>query len=257
MIQDKDARIAEAAGIKPSRAYREQISLLRTKLRPVADLLPIVAEELGLEIGESWRIVGVSVPYRFDNQLANGQDAVAGMLSQGRLLKDHLKSLNTHEKLSIAGSRGGRPRKSLGFSETKAIEKLPSPSPLRTQVGTKARAHEHAPTHASARETTPPPEKPATEAKPPSRRGTRIDASRALSDADRAYAAGKGIADISTEYENFRDHWLQSANGNAEKKDWAAAWRTWVRKAVEFKARDAPKLPLEKPKHPQASEWEY
>lgn len=134
MIPDNDTRIAEAAGIKPSRAYRQQLALLRTKLRPVAQILPIVAEELGLETEWCWRIVGVSVPYRYDNQLANGPDIVVGMLSQARLFKDHLKSLNLGHKRATSGAKGGRPKKSNSFSEAKANGKLPTPTPVEEDL---------------------------------------------------------------------------------------------------------------------------
>ncbi|AQX19251.1 DUF1376 domain-containing protein [Bartonella sp. WD16.2] len=38
---------------------------------------------------------------------------------------------------------------------------------------------------------------------------------------------------VRTEIENFKDYWRSSANPNAVKKDWPAAWRIWVRKKIE------------------------
>jgi hypothetical protein len=55
------------------------------------------------------------------------------------------------------------------------------------------------------------------------------------SDADRAFAVAQGLDETQTDYQaaTFRDHWLQ-ATRNALKKDWAAAWRTWIRKGIEW-----------------------
>jgi hypothetical protein len=30
----------------------------------------------------------------------------------------------------------------------------------------------------------------------------------------------------------FRDHWLAASGVNATKRDWTAAWRTWMRRAT-------------------------
>ncbi|WP_024516811.1 hypothetical protein [Bradyrhizobium sp. Tv2a-2] len=46
---------------------------------------------------------------------------------------------------------------------------------------------------------------------------------------------GFNLADVHEMWGHFRDHYL--GNGKSF-SDWAATWRNWVRKAVEFKNRD-------------------
>jgi hypothetical protein len=52
-----------------------------------------------------------------------------------------------------------------------------------------------------------------------------------------AFAAKQGLdgARLARELDQFRDHWTAKSGRDAVKRDWQAAWRTWVRNAVEFK----------------------
>ena len=63
--------------------------------------------------------------------------------------------------------------------------------------------------------------------------GARLSHDWLPSDADVDYANSKGVR-VSVESENFRDYWLADTTAKARKADWAAAWRTWCRKAVQF-----------------------
>ena len=70
--------------------------------------------------------------------------------------------------------------------------------------------------------------------------GTRIAPDWRLSPVDREYAASNGFdaSEIECELEKFRDYWLAEAGPKAIKRDWHAAWRTWVRKALELLKRN-------------------
>lgn len=67
--------------------------------------------------------------------------------------------------------------------------------------------------------------------------GKRINPDMALTPYMIQYAKTKGMIQqtIELEFENFLDYWLQRSDGLAYKLDWVAAWRTWVRKSLEFK----------------------
>lgn len=43
-----------------------------------------------------------------------------------------------------------------------------------------------------------------------------------------------------TETANFVDYWTAASGSNATKRDWIAAWRTWMRKAQTDAERRAP-----------------
>lgn len=66
-------------------------------------------------------------------------------------------------------------------------------------------------------------------------RGTRLPADWQPSEADRAYALGKGAsaAMIDLEAEKFRNFWLAKTGIGATKRDWAATWRNWILSALE------------------------
>ena len=38
--------------------------------------------------------------------------------------------------------------------------------------------------------------------------------------------------------ERFRDHWLAKSGADGRKRDWDAAWRNWIRNAVEYEKRN-------------------
>lgn len=75
--------------------------------------------------------------------------------------------------------------------------------------------------------------------KPSVSRKARLPDHWCLSDQDREYAASEGlsVAEIEAEAEDFRDYWL--AKGDA-RMDWAASWRSWVRKSKTFNRPRAP-----------------
>lgn len=60
-----------------------------------------------------------------------------------------------------------------------------------------------------------------------------------------AFAASQGLTNgrVASELAKFRDHWTAKTGQDAAKADWQAAWRNWVRRAVEF----APKTPSDSP----------
>jgi hypothetical protein len=68
------------------------------------------------------------------------------------------------------------------------------------------------------------------------RSDSRLDPSWQPTQADLAYAEKIGV-NAATEAENFRDFWISKAGPNGLKRDWAAVWRNWCRKAKEMKGR--------------------
>ena len=73
-------------------------------------------------------------------------------------------------------------------------------------------------------------------------RGTRLPADFSLPDEWRQYAASKGLPEnrINHEAEQFRNHWLADGTARAVKRDWAAAWRTWIGNAITNFGRSPP-----------------
>jgi hypothetical protein len=67
-------------------------------------------------------------------------------------------------------------------------------------------------------------------------RGSRLPTDWAPDGTDLAYAAEKGLANgrALLEAEKFRDYWTAEAGPRASKANWQAAWRTWVRNAIEY-----------------------
>lgn len=77
-------------------------------------------------------------------------------------------------------------------------------------------------------------------------RGSRISADWRLDDVGRAYAVSQGLtsAEVDGEAAKFRDHWLAKAGADGRKADWAAAWRTWARNAIDRRGRgNGPRSP--------------
>jgi hypothetical protein len=65
----------------------------------------------------------------------------------------------------------------------------------------------------------------------PTERGSRLPADWTPSAADVAYCRERRPdLDPPTVAEAFRDHWNAASGQSASKRDWQAAWRTWVRK---------------------------
>ena len=79
---------------------------------------------------------------------------------------------------------------------------------------------------------------PAAPANRPKKSATRLAENWQPSEDDLAFARTLLPADhILAEADKFRDHWIQSNQPTAVKRDWSAAWRTWCRKAVEYGIR--------------------
>jgi hypothetical protein len=66
--------------------------------------------------------------------------------------------------------------------------------------------------------------------------GTRLDPSWQPTESDLAYAEKFGI-EPDKEADKFRDYWISRAGPGSVKRDWAAVWRNWCRKAKEMKGR--------------------
>lgn len=67
-------------------------------------------------------------------------------------------------------------------------------------------------------------------------RGARLPPDWNPGEAGFAFASKEGLLNGRTEVEveKFRDYWTAATGQHASKADWQAAWRTWVRKAVEI-----------------------
>ena len=88
----------------------------------------------------------------------------------------------------------------------------------------------------------PPPAEPAEPDKPrpvPKARPTRVPETFAVTDRLAEFAAAKGLSppEIAAEAEKFRDHYQATGKTMV---DWAAAWRTWVVRSIEFRTADRP-----------------
>lgn len=83
---------------------------------------------------------------------------------------------------------------------------------------------------------------------PRAARATRLPPDWTPSEADAAYARERGVDPV-VEAESFRDHFASKPGERGRSLNWSASWRTWVRKAVEFRAgrmggaRPAPAAP--------------
>ncbi len=78
-----------------------------------------------------------------------------------------------------------------------------------------------------------PPQHPPTE--PPIKPATRLSADWQPDNDDEAYCLRRGWtpAQVRESADAFRDYWIASAAQTAKKLDWAAAWRTWVRRSEQ------------------------
>lgn len=65
-------------------------------------------------------------------------------------------------------------------------------------------------------------------------RGTRLNTDWVPTEADIAYALNKGLdrGRIADQAERFRDYYLAKSGEGGCKRDWGAAWRTWVQNAI-------------------------
>lgn len=72
-------------------------------------------------------------------------------------------------------------------------------------------------------------------------RGTRLSQNWQLSQKNGRWALEKNPAwtadDVREQAEAFRDYWTAATGQAATKRDWDAAWRNWVRKAIDFSPR--------------------
>jgi hypothetical protein len=76
---------------------------------------------------------------------------------------------------------------------------------------------------------------------PAQQRGQRIPADFTVSPAMVDWAREKTPLVGRTETENFIDHWTAASGRNATKRDWVAAWRTWMRNAQTTAERHQPR----------------
>jgi hypothetical protein len=76
----------------------------------------------------------------------------------------------------------------------------------------------------------------------PDPRGCHLPADWTLDAEDERFAASLGLGRdvVAAEAAKFRDYWHGAAGQNARKRDWRAAWRNWIRKSVEYRARGSP-----------------
>jgi hypothetical protein len=67
------------------------------------------------------------------------------------------------------------------------------------------------------------------------RRSTELPDDWVPSEADLQYARSEGLSDelIEREAEKFRDYWPNAPAGRHTKRDWAATWRNWIRRAAD------------------------
>lgn len=69
----------------------------------------------------------------------------------------------------------------------------------------------------------------------PRNRGSRLPENWKPSEADIAWQRGERITDAAARRETlkFRDHFAAASGQNAVKREWSAAWRNWIRRAVD------------------------
>lgn len=78
-----------------------------------------------------------------------------------------------------------------------------------------------------------------------SKRASRLPADWRPSPQGISYAVSRGwsMPDIEAAAEAFRDYWIAAAGAAARKVDWAAAWRTWLRRDEQYRSRGRPAAP--------------
>lgn len=116
-----------------------------------------------------------------------------------------------------------------GATSSSAPSRKPEGSPKDSGVGVgveEERKKEAAPNGAAKKEARP---------KVSPSLAKRIPPAWFASEADRAYAAGKGLTppEIDGQEDAFRDFWLARGGEKGRKLDWAATWRTWIRRNLE------------------------
>lgn len=69
-------------------------------------------------------------------------------------------------------------------------------------------------------------------------RGSRIPPNWAPQPQDYAFASNLGLSreEINHEHGQFRDHWSTATGKGSTKLDWSAAWRTWIRNTIKWRA---------------------
>jgi hypothetical protein len=67
------------------------------------------------------------------------------------------------------------------------------------------------------------------------------------------YAKGRGLDPLET-FEAFRDYWIADNTPKATKRDWVAAWRTWVRSPFNQPKPNGATRPAQ-PKPSNSAEW--
>ena len=72
------------------------------------------------------------------------------------------------------------------------------------------------------------------------KRGSRIPENFTVTENHRAFARDNNLPDCDHEIEKFKDYWLAASGSTAVKRDWDAAFRTWLRKAAEYRRSQTP-----------------
>jgi hypothetical protein len=72
--------------------------------------------------------------------------------------------------------------------------------------------------------------------KPASSKGSLIDPDWRPTEADKKHGLDRGytILQLDDLARHFHDHWQAKSGATAFKRDWSAAWRTWVRNDIKF-----------------------
>jgi len=64
--------------------------------------------------------------------------------------------------------------------------------------------------------------------------GMRLPGDFVVTEEIRLWALSRGLPNPDEEYEGFVDYWTAATGANARKRDWNAAFRTWLRNAKKF-----------------------
>ena len=135
-----------------------------------------------------------------------------GLIGVERCAKELSTTGELIAEASANGAKGGRPRKEnndLGKGSGLITEKLTNNHEPIT--------NNHKPTHKKIR-------------------GTSIASDWKPTERDLAYAKNKGYNSNKVNHlaDSFLNYWLSSSGSSSIKKDWEAAWRSWILKDIQF-----------------------
>lgn len=145
----------------------------------------------------------------------------SGVIFSRRMERDEQKSRKNKEN----GRMGGNPTL---CKHTEKEESLKRPDKTQKPEARSQRPEEGGAFRGEGRRSTP-------RAPLPPRKGSRIPDDFSLTEERRNRALSKGLGHdrVDWEFDKFRSHWLQSERDSAVKRNWNAAWDTWVMRAVE------------------------